>query len=252
MFATEQAVYSSPSSLHPNVHCSKCKQPIGQGVRIFCLRCENVSFCESCNGMGDYTFDTHTLNHELCRIRDSSTLTTEKIEEFRKRADEEKIDHDSFSFQTWRKKELKDDPRAFELIKKMLRKENEYRLGDFYLAEYKKSNADTWKTEVTEIIQQRVVDEHLSEAQGIYSNQSEGIKFLRAASGNYAHRIEEIKECANYVKYTHFCVRGPLRKGDYVDLDNFVVVNPDTYAEEKLSSWVQPGKPLVIIASSYT
>lgn len=43
--------------------------------------------------MGDYTFDKHTLNHELCRIRDSSTLTAEKIAQFRKRADEEKIDH---------------------------------------------------------------------------------------------------------------------------------------------------------------
>jgi hypothetical protein len=202
--------------------------------------------------MGDYAFDNHTLDHELCRIRDSSTLTPEKIAQFRKRADEEKIDHDSFSFQTWRKKELKDDPRAFELIKKMLRKENEYRLSEYYLNEYKKSGTDHWKTEVTEIIQQRVVDEHINEAQGIYSNQDEGIKFLRAASGNFAHKIEEIKECANYVKYTHFCVRGPLRKGDYVDLDNFTLVNPENLAEEKLSTWSQPGKPLVIIASSYT
>jgi hypothetical protein len=43
--------------------------------------------------------------------------------------------------------------------------------------EYKKSNVDNWKTEVTEILQRRVVDEFLEEAKasGIYANQAEGI-----------------------------------------------------------------------------
>jgi len=240
-------------SLHPGVQCCKCKKQLGHEVRIFCLRCDNTSFCELCNG-GNYFFGSHTVDHELARIRDSRNLTLEKILEYRKRADEERKsrDHDSFSFQTWRKEQFKDDSRAFELIKKMLRKENEYRLGDYYLAEYKKSNRDNWKTEVTEILQTRVVNEFKEEAVGIYSTTAEGIKFLRAASGNYEHRIEEIKECANYVKYTHFCVRGPLRVGDYVDLTNFPLINPETEKEELLSDWLEPGKPLVIISSSYT
>jgi len=107
---------------------------------------------------------------------------------------------------------------------------------------------------VTEILQNRVVSEFLEEAAkgGIYGTESEGIRFLRSASGNFEHRIEEIKECANYVKYTHFCVRGPLRKGDYVDLSKFTMVNCENEQEELLSSWLAPGKPLVIIASSYT
>jgi len=112
----------------------------------------------------------------------------------------------------------------------MLRKENEYRLGDTYLVEYAKSQKDGWKTKVTEDLQVRVVEEHQEEARnaGVYDNTRDGIKFLRAASGNYAHRIEEIKECANYVKYTHFCVRGPLKPGDYVDLTTFPLIHPDT------------------------
>jgi len=155
---------------------------------------------------------------------------------------------------TWRKDVLKDDPRAFELIKKMLRKENEYRLCDYYLDEYKKSQDDEWKSDVTELIQQRVADEHLAEAEaeGIYSNRADGISFLRAASGNYEDRIEEIKECANYVQYTHFCVRGPLRNGHHVNLEEFPLIDPITMKEEKLSDYLIPGKPLVIISSSYT
>jgi len=241
-------------SLHPGVMCSRCKKQLGHEVRILCLRCENTSFCEDCNGLGKYVNEVHAAGHECIRLRDSFNLTLEKIQEYQRQVNEERknLEHDSFSFQTWRKEKLKDDPRAFELIKKMLRKENEYRLGEYYLNEYKKSKLDTWKTEVTEIIQRRVVDEFKCEAAGIYETTAEGIKFLRAASGNYAHRIEEIKECANYVKYTHFCVRGPLRVGDYVDLSKFTLVNPENYQEELLSDWVEPGKPLVIISSSYT
>jgi len=152
------------------------------------------------------------------------------------------------------KRRIEGQSYRFRINKKMLRKENEYRLGDFYLAEYEKSQKDGWKTKVTEDLQVRVVEEHQAEARdaGIYDNTADGIKFLRAASGNYAHRIEEIKECANYVKYTHFCVRGPLKPGDYVDLNNFTLIHPDTEKEESLSSWKEPGKPLVIISSSYT
>jgi len=245
------------TDFHPGINCVTCKQHV-IGVRVFCLRCEDVNFCESCSLLKvDWSIHpSHLLQHELLRIRDSRQLTEQKILDYKKRADEEikKRVHDSFSFQEWRKEELKDDPVAFELIKKMLRKENEYRLGDTYLVEYAKSQKDGWKTKVTEDLQVRVVEEHQEEARnaGVYDNTRDGIKFLRAASGNYAHRIEEIKECANYVKYTHFCVRGPLKPGDYVDLTTFPLIHPDTEKEELLSSWKEPGKPLVIIASSYT
>jgi len=141
---------------------------------------------------------------------------------------------------------------AFELIKDMLRRENEHRLSEYYLNEYKKSQADTWKTEVTEIIQNRVVSEFQERAKGIYDTQEHGIRFLRAASGNFSDRIEEIKECANYVKFTHFCVRGDMRPGDKLDLTKFPLLDPETGKEELLSDWLLPDKPLVIVSSSYT
>jgi hypothetical protein len=47
-------------------------------------------------------------------------------------------------------------------------------------------------------------------------------------------------------------VRGPLRRGDYVDLTKFTVINPEDESDELLSDWLKPGKPLVIISSSYT
>jgi len=250
-----ESISAIKPTLHPGVQCAKCKRHLGHEVRIMCVRCDDMlSFCEACNGFGTFANENHPATHELVRLRDSNDLTLEKLMQLRAQADEDIIDHDSFAFQTWRKEKLKDDPVAFELIKKMLRQENDYRLGDYYLAEYKKSNVDNWKTEVTEILQRRVVDEFLEEAKasGIYANQAEGIRFLRAASGNFEHRIEEIKECANYVKYTHFCVRGPLRRGDYVDLSKFPLINPADESQELLSDWLKPGKPLVIISSSYT
>jgi len=115
--------------------------------------------------------------------------------------------HDSFEFQTYKRYKFKYDPRAFELIKRMLRRENEYRLGS-YIREYRSTE---WKATVTMKLQNRVVEEFMSEAKGIYENLEQGLKFLRAASGNFSEKIEELKECANYVKYTHFCVRGELR-----------------------------------------
>jgi len=212
-----------------------------------CIDCDNVNFCDSCNEK-----ENHTPGHNLIRIRDSRKLTKEKIEEYRKTLEVKKQPHDSFAFQTWRRDILKDDPRAFELVKEMLRKENEYRLSEFYLTEYKKSQADTWKTQVTEDIQNRVVTEFIERAQGIFDTQEHGIRFLRAASGNFDDRIEELKECANYVKYTHFCVRGELRPGDKLDLATFPLIDPETGKSELLSDWLVPNKPLVIIASSYT
>jgi len=125
-------------SPHSGVQCFKCNKHLGYEVRILCLRCDNVSFCESCNKFGNFESESHSSRHELIRLRDSSNLTEQKIREYREKKEKEAPEFDSFAFQTWRKKELKNDPRAFELIKKMLRKENEYRLSEYYLNEYKK------------------------------------------------------------------------------------------------------------------
>jgi len=183
-------------------------------------------------------------------------MTTEKLVEYRETCNKRKLEkfmeHDSFAFQTWKRDKFKDDPRAFELIKNMLRRENEYRLGAEYLKEYQRSQLDVHKTDVTQKLQTRVVYDFMSEAAGIYDNEVEGIRFLRSASGNFDEKIEEIKECANYVKYTHFCVRGDLRVGMRVDLKNFPLIDPKTGGQQLLSEFLKPGKPLVIIASSYT
>jgi len=239
---------------HPGIFCSSCSVKIVD-ARIFCLRCDNVSFCQSCYDNDKCVAEGHPIYHELARIRDSRNLTTEKILEYRKKCDNKVVSekkHDSFAFQTWNRDKFKDDPRAFELIKKMLRRENEYRLGHYYLNEYKKSQEDKWKTHVTKVIQERAVTEFLNEAVGIYENVEEGLRFLRAASGNFAEKIEELKECANYVKFTHMCVRGELRHGMKVDLTKFSLIDPQTGKQDLLSDFLHPTKPLVIVAGSYT
>jgi RNA processing factor Prp31 len=162
-------------------------------------------------------------------------------------------DRDAYSFHTWNKEKLQNDPRALNLIKDMLRVENSFRLGEEYQVEYKKSQDDTHKTKVTIDIQNRVVNQFMPQAVGIYSNLDEGINFLRAAVGNFGEdHLQELMDCANYVKYTQVCVRGPLRLGDKVDLSTIPLHHPETFKEELLSDWLHPDKPLVILASSYT
>jgi hypothetical protein len=79
------------------------------------------------------------------------------------------------------------------------------------------------------------------------------LNFLRAAVGNFGDKhLAELMECANYVKYTQVCVRGPLRVGDKVDCTKIPLYHPDTNAKELLSDWIKDDKPLVILGSSYT
>jgi len=161
--------------------------------------------------------------------------------------------HDAYDFHTWNKEKLSKDTRALELVKSMLRVENSYRLGEEYQSEYRKSQVDDWKTKVTVDIQERVVTEFLSQAEGIYSTLDEGINFLRAAVGNFGEdHLNELMECANYVKYTQVCKRGELKLGDKVDLTKIPIYHPETAKKELLSDWIIDDKPLVIIASSYT
>jgi len=186
------------------------------------------------------------------KIRDSNNLTHEKLTRYRAQVREPR-DRDAYSFHTWNKEKLQNDPRAFNLIKDVLRVENSFRLGEEYQVEYKKSQDDAHKTKVTIDIQNRVVNQFMPQAVGIYSNLDEGINFLRAAVGNFGEdHLQELMDCANYVKYTQVCVRGPLRLGDKVDLSTIPLFHPETSKEELLSDWLHPDKPLVILASSYT
>jgi len=106
---------------------------------------------------------------------------------------------------------------------------------------------------VTILIQQRVVTEFVERASiaGIYDSVDTGIDFLRGAVGNFPEHLEELKECANYVKYTQFCVRGNLRVGDFIDGKKFPLYDPHSLNKEYLSDYIKD-KPLAIVASSYT
>lgn len=112
---------------------------------------------------------------------------------------------------------------------------------------------DSWKVAVTVKIQTRVVNEFMDrgKAGGFFNDVDSGIDFLRAAVGNFPEHLEELKECANYVKYTAFCVRGPLRVGDTIDGKEFPLYDPYTLEKCYLSDWFKQ-RPLLIFASSYT
>jgi len=135
----------------------------------------------------------------------------------------------------------------------MLVKENEYRLSNEYQDEYSKSQTDSWKIAVTVNIQTRVVNEFMDRAktEGFFNSVESGIDFLRAAVGNFPDHVEELKQCANYVKHTAFCVRGNLREGDVIDGKEFPIYDPYTLEKEHLSDWLKQ-KPLLIFSSSYT
>lgn len=91
-----------------------------------------------------------------------------------------------------------------------------------------------------------------------------GLKFLRSAVGNFPDHLEELMECANYVRFTQLCKRGPLRVGDKPNISDLPLFHPETGklrvqaftnqqgAKEHLIDWLQPDKPLVVLASSYT
>jgi len=225
---------------------------LSAGVRWLCLHCDNFSLCETCyNNPSTLPRHDPTRSHVWAKIKDSRSLTSDKLESYRRSVQKEPVD--AYAFHTWKKAELKDNEKAFDLIKEMLRLENSYRLGEEYQTEYKKSQDDEWKTQVTVDIQARVVNEFMDRAQGIYETLDEGLNFLRAAVGNFGEdHLHELMECANYVKYTQVCVRGDLRLGDKVDLTQFPLIDPHTLKQELLSDWMKDNKPLVILASSYT
>jgi len=207
----------------------------------------------------------------FAKVRDSSTLDSNKVSEYRKKVIESipKGDgtssamFDSFAFHKssgFRK--LQSDSVALELTKKMLRLENKYRLSKEYLSKYAESQKDGWKTFVTEEIQQRVVTENFEEGRQYFNDIPSGIDFLRGSVGNFPNHLPELMECANYVKYTQECKRGHLRVGDTL-LSSHVLpdipegpsyiplINPKSQKREYLKDFFTD-KPLVIIASSST
>lgn len=109
-----------------------------------------------------------------------------------------------------------------------------------------------WKTEVTEIIQRRVVEEVLHKSGDYFTTYEDGIDFLRGAVGNFPNHVKELMECANYVKYTQCCVRGSLKIGSFVDGKTIPIYDPFTFKKEYLSDYYSPDKPTVIVGSSYT
>jgi len=197
--------------------------------------------------------------HLFAKIRDSSTINTDTFKKYQKQVESlaksfmfapQKL-QDSFGFHvSANHATIKNDPKALDLVKKMLVVENKYRLSKEYLTKYAESQTDQWKTDVTEEIQQRVVNEHMDQAQGYYTSLESGIDFLRGAVGNFPDHVPELMECANYVKYTQGCKRGHLRVGDVID-GNIPLMDPLSSKKELLSDYFSD-KPLVIASSSYT
>jgi hypothetical protein len=109
------------------------------------------------------------------------------------------------------------DDTAFQLTKDMLVLENKERLSAAVIKEYELANGDTDATsEVVERLQRRVVSAFLPRGRrgGYFHTIEQGILFLRGHVGNFPHRHEELKECANYVRYTAEMKAGDLRAGD--------------------------------------
>lgn len=80
--------------------------------------------------------------HSFAKIRDSRSLTPEKARQYREAVWNEQ---DSFAFHTWNKSKLEHSKEALELVKRMLRQENEYRLGEEYQILYAKAQDDDGK-----------------------------------------------------------------------------------------------------------
>jgi len=113
---------------------------------------------------------------------------------------------------------IDDDAAALDLTKRMLRYENELRLSDETVVRYAERQSDVWKTRVTQDVQVAVVTRFINDdvAKRFFATTEEGLSFLRGHCGNFPSHHEELKACANYVRYTADCVPGSLRAGDIV------------------------------------
>jgi len=147
---------------------------------------------------------------------------------------------------------------AFALIQDMLKVENKYRLSQEYQDEYAKEDGSDWKSDVTEKIQARVINEFYADPRSkkLFTTMDEGIDFLRGAVGTFPEHLDTLKSCANYVRFTQNCRRGNLKVADTVDGKGIPLVDPFSLDQTSLSDYVNrstsTARPLVLIASSYT
>eukprot|EP01125_Pyxidicula_operculata_P004652 TRINITY_DN174_c0_g1_i1.p1 TRINITY_DN174_c0_g1~~TRINITY_DN174_c0_g1_i1.p1 ORF type:complete len:259 (+),score=33.47 TRINITY_DN174_c0_g1_i1:54-779(+) len=237
--------------------CKTCSCSL-PSKRFVCLQCPDFKICETCeeNEFEQHFGGSHTFVVSRAKISD------EQLQQYRTQLNvtvgEKKCKtpmFDSYAFHRSQNfSRITNDMNALEFVKKMLKTENDFRLSKEYLDEYAKQQNSDWKLSVTEQIQQRVSNMYLEEAKsrGYYDSITSGVDFLRGAVGNFPSHINELMECANYIKYTQFCVRGNLRVGDYVDGNSINLYDPFTLEPHKFSEYYSDKKPTVIIASSYT
>lgn len=141
----------------------------------------------------------------------------------------------------------------------MLRRENELRLSDEAAQAYTSARDDlNEKTAVTEVLQQRVVEEFLERGRSLslYVGVWDGLQFLRSAVGNFPSHLDELRACAQYVDFTQHCRRGSLRRGDTLSDERLAavpLVDPRTGERTTLLDECNRNRsvaPLVIVSSS--
>jgi hypothetical protein len=128
----------------------------------------------------------------------------------------------------------------------MLARENEMRLSPDTQVLYAQAelSADTDWMEVTEQLQERLVREFGYESPG---DIRKALNALRGARGDYPDDLE-IVQLANYMKFNR------ARRGDLeceMDAPNVPLVAMNSNLVH-LHDFVQPGRPLVVVAGSYS
>lgn len=263
---------SSPLSvLHPGVVCNRCKTPIGDGVRYKCLDCANYDLCSACEDAVNSDIQSEQSHfrgtHAFAKLKDSRSVNVERLAHkcsagvcppyapcicaltYRP--------YDAFAFARTRD-DLDDNAEALALVKKMLVRENEFRLSRETVAAYAAAKESREISTITNDLQRRVCAEFLGEAAPFYGNVDDGVLFLRAAVGNFPSHLAELRKCAQYVDFTQHCRRGSLRIGDKLDeaaLREITLVNPLNEQEtttmlEQCEKMKASGRPLVIVSSS--
>eukprot|EP01129_Flabellula_baltica_P014939 TRINITY_DN7324_c0_g1_i1.p1 TRINITY_DN7324_c0_g1~~TRINITY_DN7324_c0_g1_i1.p1 ORF type:complete len:246 (+),score=36.32 TRINITY_DN7324_c0_g1_i1:111-848(+) len=243
-------------------HCQLCAVNVEHETKFVCLHCDDdYTLCTSCE-KNDKIRGHYAGTHSFAKVKPGFDLSKLDAYKVKNGSNKVLIDtmFDSFQMQTFAFKtyEFDDDEERIqdplELVKEMLRYENALRLSAETIREYEKSQDSDWKTVVTEGIQKNVVNSFMSVSK-FYKTEEEGIMFLRSAVGNFPDHIEELMECANYVKYTQFCVRGPLRVGDRLGEaipEDLGVYHIDTFDKHTLKDLLTDDVPNVILSSSYT
>lgn len=155
---------------------------------------------------------------------------------------------------------IDDDAEALDLTKRMLRAENALRLAPETVARYAESQSDRHKSSVTLAVQESVVRQFFADpvAKRFFSDMAAGLSFLRGHAGNFPSHYEELKACANYVRYTADCVPGELVVGDVIDRERLrgVQLAPMERCRDNVSFDAlvdaDARRPLLVVGSSAT